>query len=266
MAGWRTVGGMTGAPGDPIAAADRNMIRSFEQLVHTQPGGEMRRFGSVVAFDSRLPSRLFNGLAVFEPARDADVRDAVAWIEDRGSPYLAWVREDLADAVRDGLTVLGLEADEWREPVMGMRLPVELPAPPDSVSVRRVVDEPMLEDHIQSTIADGFPEAAVRPLYTMDLLTHPDVRAYTAYVDGRPVGNSIAIRTGDVAGIYSVGVRSGMRGRGIGSAVTWAAVGAAIGWDCWLTVLQSSEMGFGVYQRMRFEVLTHYEVFRRRAG
>jgi GNAT superfamily N-acetyltransferase len=111
-------------------------------------------------------------------------------------------------------------------------------------------------------MANGFREESARMLYVPPFVDDPDVRLFNAYVEGRPAGHSAAIRTGDVSGVYAVGVPDEFRLRGIGSAVTWAAVQAGCEWDCDLAVLQSSPMGFGVYRRMGFEVLTHYAIYR----
>ena len=254
---------MTGEIDWRIQAADRNFAASYEKLVGTRPGSELRRYGATVAFDSRIPIRIFNGVAVLEPATTRDLRTALAWIRDRDIPFSVWVREDLVASVGKTLLEAGVAPiEDGGEPVMGMRPPAEVPDPPAGVSIREVVDEGTLEDHIRSTVGSGFPEEATRQLYDQRFLDDPDIRMFTAYVDGRPAGNSVAIRSGPVSGVYSVGVPEELRRRGIGAAITWAAVRAGREWGCEFVVLQSSPMGFGVYRQMGFEVLTHYAIFR----
>ena len=249
---------------DPrIRAADRNFVVSAEKLVGIRPGSELRRIGATVAFDSRIPNRNFNGVIVLEPAANEDVRTALDWIMGRDIAFSVRVREDLLASVEQTVMEAGLEpAEKVSEPVMVIRPPAEVPEPPAGVSVREVVDDATLEDHIRSTVASGFPEDLTRTLYGRWWLDDPDIRMFTAYLDGRPAGNSLAIRSGEVSGVFSVGVPEDLRGRGIGSAVTWAAVQAGREWGCELVALQSSPMGFGVYRRMGFEVLTHYVIFR----
>ncbi len=244
------------------SAAARNFIVSFQKLVDLRPDAELRRFGPVVAFDSRIPVRLFNGIAVLEPADPEQIGAAADWISERMIPHEAWIREDAADVARPILRARGFEAIDWLEPVMAIEPPTRTPPPPEGVAVHEVHDAEGLEAHIASTVAGGFPEEAARMLYTRALLADGDVRLFTAYLDGRPAGNSAAILSGEVAGVYGVGVPEQLRGRGIGTAVTWAAVEAGRDWGCKLVVLQSSEMGFGVYRRMGFEVLGHYEIHR----
>ena len=246
-----------------IPAADRNFIVSFEKLIGLQPGTEMRRLGSTVAWDTRIPMRSFNGVAVLEPTTSDDLRTALNWITGRTIAFSVWVREDLVAPVERIVLEAGLERDEdVGEPVMAIRPPADVPEAPAGVSVREVVDEAALEDHIQSTMASGFPEDLTRQVFGPWWLDDPDIRMFTAYLDGHPVGHSLAIRSGSTSGIFSVGVPEGLRGRGIGTAVTWAAVRAGYDWGCELVALQSSPMGFGVYRRMGFEVLTHYAIYR----
>jgi len=248
---------------DPrIRAADRNFIASAEKLIGLQPGSELRRIGAAVAFDTRLAARNFNGVAVLDPVAAEDLVTALEWIRDRDIRYSVWVRDDLLPSVEQTILGAGIERDVDGEPVMGIRPRDLVPEAPARVSVREVVDEATLEDHIQSTMASGFPEDLTRQIFTQRWLDDPELRMFTAYVDGAPAGNSLAIRSGDTSGVFSVGVPEEFRRRGIGSAVTWAAVRAGGEWGCDLVALQSSPMGFGVYRRMGFEVLTHYHIFR----
>jgi GNAT superfamily N-acetyltransferase len=256
-----TIGCVTDELDWRIRAADRNFIVSFAKLVG-QPGTEMRRIGGAVVFDTRIPRGGFNGVAVLEPVETDDLRAAVGWIRGREIPFAVWVREDLVRPVRETLRDARLQELEGEaEPVMGMRPRDELPELPAGVSVREVLDSPMLEDHIRVATANGFPEDAARRLYSEAFVNDPDVRLFTAYADGQPAGHSAAIRSSDVSGVYAVGVPQPLRRRGIGSAVTWAAVQAGREWGCELVVLQSSPMGFGVYRRMGFEVLTRYATY-----
>jgi GNAT superfamily N-acetyltransferase len=250
-------------PDPRIRTADHNFVAAFDKLVDIHPGSELRRFGAAVAWDCRIPSRIFNGVAVLETAETDDVATAVAWIRDRDIPHSVWVREDLVASVDAPLTDAGLAPiDGSPEPVMGLRPPEAVAEPPAGVSVREVVDAAMLEEHTLSVIENGFAEVSARLLYAQAFVDDPDVRLFTAYLDGRAAGHSAAIRTGDVSGVYAVGVPEEFRRRGIGAAVTWAAVQAGREWGCELVVLQSSPMGFGVYRRMGFEVLTHYAIYR----
>ena len=73
------------------------------------------------------------------------------------------------------------------------------------------------------------------------------------------------MRAGDVLGVFNVATVPGARGRGVGRAVTLAALrdGAAAG--CRMAVLQASEMGHPVYERLGFRDFGAYDIYVRDA-
>jgi ribosomal protein S18 acetylase RimI-like enzyme len=72
----------------------------------------------------------------------------------------------------------------------------------------------------------------------------------------------MAIRSGEVSGVYNVGVARSAPRRGVGTALTWAAVEAGRTWESDTLVLQSTEMALSMYQAMGFRTVVSYAVFR----
>ncbi|HEX5038936.1 MAG TPA: hypothetical protein VFW95_02230, partial [Candidatus Limnocylindria bacterium] len=83
-----------------LAAADRNFVGGLRTLIGLQPGSEERRFGAAIAFDSRIPVRFFNGLAVMAPTDVAEAGAALDWLATRGMPHEVWIQEDVAEPLR----------------------------------------------------------------------------------------------------------------------------------------------------------------------
>lgn len=244
-----------------MAAADRNFIASYEKLAEHHSAGEVERFGSVFAFVSALPVSIFNGAAVVEHTALGDVAATTAWLDERGWPYRFWVREELEPAVAPGLEADGFVRMDWVLPGMTIGA-VPSPAPSQSVTVT-AVDPAALDEHVAVLVATHVPEPIARSVCTPSFVADPDCRFFTAYLDGRPAGHSLAIRSGNVSGVYNVGTVEDARRRGIGTAATWAAVDAGYDWECSTVVLQSSDMGLGMYRRMGFEVVVRYVMFQR---
>jgi GNAT superfamily N-acetyltransferase len=240
---------------DVLSAADRNFVGAFAKLVEHQPDGEVGWFGPVVAFATRLPLAVLNQLMVLERADLADVDAAADWLGGTRVPHEAVLRRDIGEEIADHLVGRGFERRAWVEPVMALRPPPATPVPAAGVSVRAVEDERVLEQFVRATIDAGDAEPIVRGMYVPSFVLDPDVRLLVSALDGKPVGSAIAIRTGDTAGVYAVETRPAARRRGVGTAVTWAAVDAGRAWGCSMVVLQSSDMGFGVYSAMGFEVV-----------
>ena len=248
---------------DRLREADRNFIGSYEKLVQHVDGASARWFGPAFAFVTGLRVGIFNGVVVLEPADATDVEAAASWVGDAGVPHGAWMREGLGDELPRRLEARGFERLSWVEPVMAIEPPAEVPPPAPGVSVREVLDEADLEEQRRSIIAGGVDEEFVRHLWSPPMASDPDVRMFTAYLDGKPMGNSIAIRSGKTSGVYGVGTRPEARRRGVGTAATWAAVDAGRQWGCPLVVLQSSDIGFGVYRAMGFSVIDRLVMLRR---
>jgi GNAT superfamily N-acetyltransferase len=84
---------------------------------------------------------------------------------------------------------------------------------------------------------------------------------YLAYLDGVPVATTSLFPAAGVAGIYDVATLPDARGRGIGAAVTVAALRDARTMGYHAAILQSSDMGFRVYQRLGFRHLCAMDHF-----
>jgi GNAT superfamily N-acetyltransferase len=134
------------------------------------------------------------------------------------------------------------------------------PAAAPGVTTSRV-DGSNYDDFIQALVDMGMPPEFARSAFGEATLAAPDVELFVAYLDGRPVGNSVLVRSGDVSGVYSVAVVDSARRRGVGSAVTWAAIDHARGWDSEAVFLQSTEQGYGVYSAMGFRTIVEYAWF-----
>lgn len=76
-----------------------------------------------------------------------------------------------------------------------------------------------------------------------------------------PVTGACGYLCGDVGGVYSVATPVEFRGRGYAAAVTATAANHLFDLGASRVVLQSSTLGFGVYQRLGFRVYDHYERF-----
>ncbi len=76
-----------------------------------------------------------------------------------------------------------------------------------------------------------------------------------------PVSAACGFLNGTTGGIYSVATPAEFRGRGFAAAVTAVATNHLFAIGASKVVLQSSKLGFGVYERLGFTIYDHYERF-----
>lgn len=89
----------------------------------------------------------------------------------------------------------------------------------------------------------------------------PDAFWHLGLDGDTPVTGACGYLSGHVGGVYSVATPVESRGRGYAAAVTATAANHLFDLGASQVVLQSSTLGFGVYQRLGFRVYDHYERF-----
>lgn len=247
---------------DPDLAelAHRSFADCFRKTVEHIPEGRTLERPGVFAFFSDLPNSTLNGLIVTGQEAESAFAEALEWIAEPRCPYTVWLAEPLAAAFADRCAELGLARREWTTPGMVLAPVPASPRPAAGVTVARVGDS-SYEEHLATWAGAGLPDPVARRLMSPAFLGDPAVRLFTGYLDGRPVGVAVALRTGATSGIVGVGTLRAARRRGVGTAVTWAAVEAARGWGARAVVLQSTEMGYPVYRAMGFETVVGYVEF-----
>jgi GNAT superfamily N-acetyltransferase len=227
------------------------------------PGGLVREGGGVTAFGSGLSFPLYNQVVVTgDDATDAGMANAVAALRDRGAPFYVSLRRGIDDRFGPLLIELALTFEEGIAPGMALHPIPRDPGPPDGHEIRRITDAAGLEDHIR-IVVEGFevPEPIGRPWIGEELWLRDGCAVYVGYTDNRPVSSGFGVRTGRTIGIYNIATVERARRRGYGAAVTArvAADGAAEGCD--VAILQASDMGRPVYERIGFRTVIGRDVY-----
>jgi GNAT superfamily N-acetyltransferase len=226
-----------------ISAAHVNFLGSYRKLAEHAAGGQVRLVGTVFAFVTGVRDPLFNGCVLIDDCDPAALDEALLWVARSRVPFRVFVAGEPAAALSAVLAAHSLSRDA--DPYPGLVLH-PLPEPPLRPADIEVADglEPGLATYLPESFADD-----------------PEVRVFSARVDHQPAGVSIAIRTGDVSGVYGVGTRPEFRRRGVGTALSWAAVNAGREWGCDTVVLQATAAGLQVYKRMGFRTVVRYVTF-----
>jgi len=143
----------------------------------------------------------------------------------------------------------------------GMQIP---PADP-ALRVERVLDSGQLEAWCK-VLALGFSEPQIAAdafgrAFEIVGLDSLDWSLYLAYLDGEAVAASSLYLGAGVAGIYNVATLPEARGKGAGSAVSYAPLRAAHQSGYQIGTLQASRLGYGVYRRLGFEEICKFDLY-----
>jgi GNAT superfamily N-acetyltransferase len=169
------------------------------------------------------------------------------------------------------LTRIGLVAASRATTIPGM---VAFPIIPDAIAdalgpgllpgfeIHRAIDAVGIEDH-RRVVTEGFglPSAVAFGTTCAELLDHPDCVVYIGYADGAPVVSGLGWRTGRTIGVYAIATIPTARRRGYGAAMTARVVTDGLATGCDLAVLQASELGRPIYERLGFRVGVRYTAY-----
>ena len=216
----------------------------------------------MLAFVSGLPLSLFNGCVVVDRTTRRELESAIAWVENFELPFQVWIADELRAELADVPLEHGLDR---LSPYPGMVLHPLPERPPPAPGVRvETVGAAGLDAFLRVSDQGGMPPDVTRTLFSEAFAGDPEIALFLGRVDGQPVGTSLAIRSSTAGGVYNVGTLPLARGRGVGTALTWAAVAAGRDWGHDTVVLQSSEMAFSLYRSLGFRTVASYATFERR--
>lgn len=241
-----------------------NLIESTRIVGSQVPGAVVREWDGVVLVATGLPLRLFNQVLIADDdARAEDVAAAVALTRDRGDRFVVNLRRGVDDRhlpLMGELGLVPLSDDPWMPGMALHPLPgTGSVSPAPGHEIRRVTSRAGVDDHLR-TAADGFgmPRAWVQDVLNERVAAREDVAVYVGYTDGVPVTTGLGVRTGRTIGIYNIATVETARRRGYGAAMTMRIVddGAAAGCD--VAILQASDMGFAIYERLGFRTVVEY--------
>ncbi len=245
-----------------------NMIVADMLAAGQMPDALVERSGGLAFFVTGLSLRLFNQVLIDgDGATEAAIGEVVTVMRERAAGrFSVTLRRGIDDAWIPLATALGLVRVTDRVWMPGMALhPIAAgdgPPTPPELEIRQATDAEGVADHIQAA-ATGFdmPADWLRALITEEMARHPDVRMYAGYLDGEPVVAGLGIRSGPTIGIYSIATAPDARRRGFGAAMTQRIVDDGASDGCDVAVLQASEAGKPIYERMGFRTVIEYDAY-----
>jgi GNAT superfamily N-acetyltransferase len=245
-------------------AHDSNYVE-FSTTYARRAGSELTRSASFDRAIIDLPAPPYNGvfrshLASADVARVA--AETLALARARRVPVAWRVTPTTPPDTSAALEMLGWPVDH-ETPVMAKELSTATSVGMGSgVTVEEVTAGSLGEWSRVVAVSFGCPEQYVEGPASYDrdagLPGETPLRRFLLRLDGEPVASSALLpgpRASGLAGIFCVGTLAPVRGQGLGAIATAAAMDAARDAGAQVAVLQASELGFPVYQRLGFDTV-----------
>lgn len=244
------------------------LLRAFAQ----QPNAHIHTAQGYTAISNPVYSPFFNGvlnIRLNEANVDAAIEEAVAFFKSHANESAFWwLFDDSTPADLEArLAAHGLSA--WdNSPAMWLDLTTmdtTIKAPPD-FRVEIVRDLPALEifnkmlaEIFQMPPRNGDAWRDTTRAIGLDRLPYT---LYIGYLGDEPVATNMIIDSGDVAGVYAVGVLPRARGLGLGRVITQVPFLEARQRGIKIGMLTASDDGFPVYQKMGFHTFSTVRRYR----
>jgi GNAT superfamily N-acetyltransferase len=260
------MGGCYGSPVNDAQLADlehENMIQAMTSFCASVAGARVWRADGTAVISTGLPFVLFNQVVVDgEATLPAAIAAGVSVMREGRGPFVVNLRSGRDDRFVPLMGELGLVPISEQPWMPGMAwhpvaeaVPVDLPG----FEVRRVRDLADLDDHVTTgAAAFELPEEIIRAVVVPPLIDRADAPIYVGYEHDVPVSTGLGIRSGRTIGVYNIATIESARGRGYGAAITRRVVSDGIAAGCDVAILQASEMGYPVYERLGFRTVVEY--------
>jgi hypothetical protein len=240
--------------GDRVAAA---VGATWAELADGLEMGWSRQEAGVWSLVTGMPIPSMNGVwAVSAEAGREAIDRGLAAVAEEGVPFCLQVRPgrgtlgaELADAY--GMTV------QPDIPLMATSMPVSGPVP-DGLLLRELAPE---EAGLHCALAGpgfGLPPALLAQLITPNVLARANVHGCIGTLGDVLLVTAMSVSAGPAIGLFNVVTPEAHRRRGYGAAITAQAARIGFEGEAEFAWLQSSEAGYGVYERLGFATLERW--------
>jgi len=252
------------------AVAD-NLRESFRIIASSRPAGEVRELPGVSIASAGVAFQMFNAAFLSAPvATEAELARCILLpslqFNTRGLEWSFWVCEDW----------LAPKACRRLRQVFerhGLRRAIELPGmvtealqPParrlPELEIRRVGDQGTGNDFRGiGSVCFHVPIAWFNEVFDQSAVWDR-FAGYVGYLDGAPVSTAATVACGGTVGVYNVATLPAYQRRGYGEAVMRHALAEAERErPARPVVLQSTEAGLRLYERMGFRTVARFSVY-----
>jgi GNAT superfamily N-acetyltransferase len=253
-----------------LATAIKTNLYTFFETLQRSPLTDCSLEDQLMRWQTPIPHPWFNGVLSRRPAYSDEsatiqtTQDFFRTRQTRGMTW--WLAPDLPLAGwSDQLQAHGFRYD-GNTPGMAVDL-ARLVAPaagPAGLVIQPVASLATLQIWVNTFLVGyGIPLAVAGAFYELlaGMGLELPLRYYLAWHNDEPVATATLFLAAGVAGIYNVATVAAARGQGIGAAVTAQPLEDARALGYRAGILQSSDQGLRVYERLGFRTLCQMEHF-----
>jgi hypothetical protein len=233
----------------------------WQRFVAAFPAGDYAVADGIARARTGLPVAPFNSLlglaAEIEPAA------VLAAVDEFAAGALPWnlqLRPGYSAELAAALSERGLVETE-AIPFMVLpdveRLREAVPAGADLRTLESFTDLASALELLERGF--GMPPALTRHLFPIRMFSLPGVATSILRADDVDVSTALGALDGDICGVFNVATPEEHRRRGFGAIATVHAVLHAARNGATSAYLQSSPMGFSVYERLGFDTVEHWQ-------
>jgi ribosomal protein S18 acetylase RimI-like enzyme len=247
-----------------LAKATKANLYAFFRYLSRSAQTQFYENLTFIRWHTAVPHPWFSGVLSTQPIsanEEQIIQENLAYFKTHRVPIFTWWLEPQLQvaAWTDQLLPHGFGYDA-NTPGMAVDLATLLPSVPhpDELLIKPVDNLEALQTWTGIFIKGyEIPEAAFLPFFELlaGLGLDLPIRHYLGYLHNQPVATASLFLGAGVAGIYNVATLAEARGQGIGAALTLKPLHEARQMGYHAAVLQSSEMGYRVYQRLGFRKL-----------
>lgn len=252
-----------------VIPAIKENLYSFFKHVHSAMPVEFDLDQGLIVWKTKIPHPWFNAvLSTRLPGESADqlIINTLAWFASRQVAAISWwLATDVETTGWENLLSENGFSKDSNTP--GMAAELDRLVEPKRISgfeIHLVQDMATLNTWVDTfSRGYGIPGEWTPALTEMiaSLGFELPFSNYLGYLEGEPVAASTRFLGEGVAGIYNVATIEQARGKGIGTMMTVMPLIEARQMGYQWGILQSSQMGYGVYRRLGFEKLCDMEHF-----
>lgn len=233
-------------------------------MARTLPDGRFGEVDGLALASTGVPLTGCNTAMATRPTVDAGaaIRQAQQFFAETGMPWCLFAFGEAIEQLAPAAEQAGM-AHSTTEPAMfldpaGITIPAAIPG----LEIETVQDAATMDSY-RKTAARGFggDETGFAIWANIDLVATPGLFFYLGRVGGEPVATSCVYALHGLATINMVTTLPGHRRRGYGEAMVWHAIREGLARGSTAAYLQSSEMGYPLYERMGFRTAFSFQTW-----